>query len=276
MVNFAILGLTSIKAQQYLNMTNYSVPDAVGAFYQAADQSEPSEGDADDDALDNDAPEPVRGPAISAAAPSGGRRLGEAGDPVASAAPPSAASASQRVQPSSQQKKRLMSLRDLQADGSAGQGRGPAGDGGDDSDKEQEFYAGGDKSGLAVQDPSASGHRDQIQRLMQTARRCVSSQTLMGAPEWPLTRRTEEGDNVRHRTKATKRLLSDEPIFRDPARHLEEMMPRAESFQLHKLREHSGRRKWWNAFYISGKTDSLSTMETCTVTTTPRTEPYWT
>lgn len=100
---------------------------------------------------------------------SAGRRLGEAGDPIpttsSSAQPPASSS---RAKAPTQQKK-FASLRDLQSDSHAGHGHG----GDDDSDKEQDFYAGGDKSGLAVRDPSQRNQNpdDQIRRLMKTAQR---------------------------------------------------------------------------------------------------------
>ena len=68
------------------------------------------------------------------------------------------------------QKKKFGTLSDLQGNADSGHD--------DDSDKEQEFYAGGDKSGLAVQDPSQQVNnqptfRESIQRLIDTARRSV-------------------------------------------------------------------------------------------------------
>jgi len=52
--------------------------------------------------------------------------------------------------------------------------RGDSGHDDDDEDKDQEFYAGGDKSGLAVREPGSgkdSGHNDQVKKLLETARR---------------------------------------------------------------------------------------------------------
>lgn len=99
---------------------------------------------------------------------SGPRTLG--GDGVPSRAAPSASSSSaapkpaRSAPPSSRSKKQVKSLRDLQAEASAATR--------DDSDEEhdQEYFAGGDKSGLAVQEPG-SGARDRMQRLLETARR---------------------------------------------------------------------------------------------------------
>ncbi|KAL9093687.1 MAG: hypothetical protein Q9159_000216 [Coniocarpon cinnabarinum] len=87
----------------------------------------------------------------------------QATGPASSSSNPAPASRSKPPQ----QKKKFGSLRDLQQAGSPSAS--------DDSDKDQEYFAGGDKSGLAVQDPSnphagPSGANEHIQRLLQTAR----------------------------------------------------------------------------------------------------------
>ena len=43
----------------------------------------------------------------------------------------------------------------------------------DDSDEDQDFFAGGEKSGLAVQNPGSSNPRDQINSILDRARRYV-------------------------------------------------------------------------------------------------------
>jgi len=99
---------------------------------------------------------------------SGPRTLGGDGVPSRAAPPASSLAAAptsaRSAPPPSHSKKQVKSLRDLQAEASAAPG--------DDSDEEhdQEYFAGGDKSGLAVQEPG-SGARDRIQRLLETARR---------------------------------------------------------------------------------------------------------
>lgn len=121
---------------------------------------ETSDGDVDDD----DAAVPERATASS----SGPRTLGGDGVPsraVGPAAPSSSAPSSQPSARHKQSKGQVRSLQDLQS--------GPSNAvGGDDEDDEhdQEYFAGGDKSGLAVQEPG-SGARDRIQRLLETARR---------------------------------------------------------------------------------------------------------
>ena len=86
-------------------------------------------------------------------------------------APPSSSSAVSAANPPRPQepKKKFGTLKDLQNDGgSGGHGHGHGHE--DDDEKDTEYFAGGDKSGLAVQD-RGSGSRDQIQRLLNTARR---------------------------------------------------------------------------------------------------------
>jgi UBX domain-containing protein 1 len=63
-------------------------------------------------------------------------------------------------------------LRDLQ---SSGGGHGHAHDDDDDDDdhaddENQDFFAGGEKSGLAVQNPNQSNPRDQINNILKRAR----------------------------------------------------------------------------------------------------------
>ena len=65
----------------------------------------------------------------------------------------------------------LKTLRDLQKDSSS-QGQGKNSDEDDDGDDdEQDFYAGGEKSGLAVQNPNTAA--DQVNEILNRARRFV-------------------------------------------------------------------------------------------------------
>lgn len=121
---------------------------------------ETSDGDADDD--DANISQPVTAPS------SGPRTLGGDGVPSRVVAPTAASSSAARSQTSAKPKqsnKQFKSLQDLQAGPS-----GAAGGDDEDDDHDQEYFAGGDKSGLAVQEPG-SGARDRIQRLLETARR---------------------------------------------------------------------------------------------------------
>ena len=62
----------------------------------------------------------------------------------------------------------LKTLRDLQKDSSS-RGQGNDSDDDDDNDDEQDFYAGGEKSGLAVQNPDTAA--DQVNEILNRARR---------------------------------------------------------------------------------------------------------
>jgi UBX domain-containing protein 1 len=70
----------------------------------------------------------------------------------------------------------LRTLKDLQSSGGGG-GQGHAhGDGDHSSDEDyqddenQDFFTGGEKSGLAVQNPNAANPRDQINKILKRAR----------------------------------------------------------------------------------------------------------
>lgn len=102
------------------------------------------------------------GPAGTSAS-GGGYRLGDDTTP-SQPAPVAAPSSSRGASQPRKSKKKFASLSDLQGESSSH-------DHDDDSDKDpQEYFAGGDKSGLAVQDPNG-GHNQHIQRLLDTARR---------------------------------------------------------------------------------------------------------
>jgi UBX domain-containing protein 1 len=99
--------------------------------------------------------------------PSGGpRTLG--GDP----APESASSSSSRPRQAPQ--RGLRTLRDLQNEsGGHGHSHGDGGDDAsdeDDKDENQDFFTGGEKSGLAVQNPGAHNARDHINNILKRAR----------------------------------------------------------------------------------------------------------
>lgn len=104
--------------------------------------------------------------------PGGGRTL--AGDYV----PPSASSASSSSQQPAarrQPQRGLRTLGDLQS--SAPPGHSHDGDNDDDSDyqddESQDLFAGGEKSGLAVQNPNQSNPQDYINNILRRARQYV-------------------------------------------------------------------------------------------------------
>jgi len=115
----------------------------------------------DEQPTDNNPQKPV---------PGGGRTLGGAYvPPTAEASSSSAQASSSRQAP----QRGLRTLKDLQ---SSGGGAGHAHDDGGDSDEDlqddenQDFFTGGEKSGLAVQNPNAANPRDQINNILKRAR----------------------------------------------------------------------------------------------------------
>ncbi|KAF2801595.1 SEP-domain-containing protein [Mytilinidion resinicola] len=115
----------------------------------------------------SDTPEPAAGtPAQSG----GGRTLD--GRPVPASASSSSAPAAARKAP----QRGLRTLKDMQNQG----GAPTHGDDGDhdsdedyNDDEQQDFFTGGEKSGLAVQNPNASNPRDQINNILKRARQNV-------------------------------------------------------------------------------------------------------
>lgn len=115
-------------------------------------------------------------------APGGGRTLGGAYVPPTAGA--SSASSQQPARSQAPQQRGvagLRTLKDLQSSGGGqGPGQGHAHDAGDsdsdDHDEEgQDFFAGGEKSGLAVQNPNQANPRDQINNILKRARQYVTS-----------------------------------------------------------------------------------------------------
>lgn len=86
--------------------------------------------------------------------------------------PPPEASSSSSQQPAgrSQPQRGLRTLGDLQ---SSGGGHGHAHDDDSDDDENHDFFTGGEKSGLAVQNPNQSNPRDHINNILRRARQYV-------------------------------------------------------------------------------------------------------
>ena len=109
--------------------------------------------------------------------PGGGRTLGGAYVPPPAGASPSSSqpSTSRKQTPQPRGVAGLRTLKDLQSSGG-----GHAGHGHDDGDRDsdddfqddenQDFFAGGEKSGLAVQNPNQANPRDQINNILKRAR----------------------------------------------------------------------------------------------------------
>ena len=153
-----------------MNASNGDLTLAASLFFDesAEQQDDTSEPDVDmaGDESNTDAPSVPQGAG-------GGRTLG--GAYVPSPAPEASRSSSQpaaaRGQPAQRGVAGARTLRDLQ---SSGGGHGHAHDDDDDDenpdDENQDFFAGGEKSGLAVQNPNQSNPRDQINNILKRAR----------------------------------------------------------------------------------------------------------
>ncbi|KAJ4314304.1 protein phosphatase regulator [Neodidymelliopsis sp. IMI 364377] len=155
-------------AERYLDAANGDLQVAAELFYeQSAEQEQQSDTDMagdDDTNPTSSAPQQV---------PGGGRTLGGA------YVPPTEASSSSSQQPASQRQAPqqrgvagLRTLKDLQSGGG-----GHAHDDGDrdsdddaQDDENQDFFAGGEKSGLAVQNPNQANPRDHINNILKRAR----------------------------------------------------------------------------------------------------------
>lgn len=151
----------AVQAEKFLAQNDWNTEAAIAMYYAASEEAdEPMQ----------DVPEGESEPQVL---PGGGRTLGGGPPPPDYALPSSTTqpSSSRQTQP---QRGGLRTLRDLQSQSSS---QGPA-HGHDDDDSEDEntdFFAGGEKSGLAVQNPGQgrgpSDPRDQINRILERARR---------------------------------------------------------------------------------------------------------
>ncbi|KAF4304493.1 UBX domain-containing protein [Botryosphaeria dothidea] len=154
----AVTGAGPQQAEIALRATEWDVANAVTMHYAAQDEPE-----------EQDAASPA--PAQAPPGYTGPRTLG--GAPAPAAAQPSSSRSSSGGRGPQRGGARgggLRTLRDLQNEG-APQGHAHSHD--DDEDEEdQDFFAGGEKSGLAVQNPnSGPSARDQINSILDRARR---------------------------------------------------------------------------------------------------------
>ncbi|KAK0663197.1 UBX domain-containing protein 1 [Lasiodiplodia hormozganensis] len=153
----AVTGSGPQQAETALKATEWDVANAITMFY--ASQDEPEEQDADE-------PTPAQAPPGY----TGPRTLGGAPAPGAADPGSSRSSSGARGQQRGGARGGLRTLRDLQGEG-ASQGHAHGHDD-DDDEEDQDFFAGGEKSGLAVQNPnSGPSTRDQINSILDRARR---------------------------------------------------------------------------------------------------------
>jgi UBX domain-containing protein 1 len=154
------------QAEQFLTAGNWDLQAAAALYFDEAAPTDPTEhSEMADDEPQNPTPNV---PPQQQQQPGGGRTL--AGDYV----PPPPASSSSRQPARRQPQRGLRTLGDLQSAGASGHGHDD-GDHDDDSDyqddENQDFFAGGEKSGLAVQNPNnQSNPRDQINNILRRAR----------------------------------------------------------------------------------------------------------
>lgn len=157
-----------LQAERYLDAANGDLQVAAELFYeQSAEADQPSDTEmAGDD-------EPTNPPPEQQPVPGGGRTLGGAYVPPTEASS-SSSSRAQSTQPKAPQQRGVAGLRTLKDLQSGGGGHGHAHDDDDsDDDKDdenQDFFAGGEKSGLAVQNPNQANPRNHINDILKRAR----------------------------------------------------------------------------------------------------------
>ncbi|KAF2448810.1 Cdc48-dependent protein degradation adaptor protein-like protein [Karstenula rhodostoma CBS 690.94] len=166
----SLTGLAPTEAEQYLAAADWNLEHA-GALYfdDAAPQDEQDATSANDPtsrsnmADDNETQTPEQ------QQPGGGRTLGGA------YVPPTESGSSSAQQPAAQRQPQrgvagLRTLGDLQSSGGGGHGHAHDDDDSDDDDEQHDFFTGGEKSGLAVQNPNQSNPRDHINNILRRAR----------------------------------------------------------------------------------------------------------
>jgi len=166
----ALTGTTNQElAASLLTSNNWDLDSAASLWFESQEQGP----DEDDTPMESEpsAPPP---PPVSGSS-SGGRTLG--GEPAAET---SSSASSQQVayKPTA---KGPRTLKDLQGSSAGGHGHSHDDDS-DDEGPQQDFFAGGEKSGLAVQNPDAGGNlppgrnqqaRDVVNSILDQARRWV-------------------------------------------------------------------------------------------------------
>lgn len=162
-----------LQAERYLNASNGDLTLAASLYFdEHQDQGQEQASEPDIDMAGDDQPtEPASNPPQQPA-PGGGRTLDGTYVP-----PPAGAASSSSQQASSSRaapQRGLRTLKDLQSGGGAGpshaHGDSHSSDDDELDDEHQDFFTGGEKSGLAVQNPNATNPRDQINNILKRAR----------------------------------------------------------------------------------------------------------
>ena len=137
--------LMTNQAQQFLAVSDWDLETAVANYY-AAQEDHTEDNQDDSDYVDEDDPEPSHEsqPQSTSGA---GRRLGDGpsdSQPIPTAPASNSSSSQPKPQPGNQ--KKFATIGDVSASGTNG-------DDSDDDDDKHDLFAGGEKSGLAVQNP---------------------------------------------------------------------------------------------------------------------------
>jgi len=147
-----------------LTAGNWDIQTAAALFYDGdAPGNEASPPDAD---MADDEPQDASSPPQQQH-PGGGRTLSGAYVPAAASSSSSAQPAAR--QPPQRGARGMRTLGDLQSGG----GGGHSHDDESDDDEKTDLFTGGEKSGLAVQNPNQSNPRDQIENILRRARQWV-------------------------------------------------------------------------------------------------------
>jgi UBX domain-containing protein 1 len=143
-----------MKARRYLEAAQWDFPSAMTAFYNPAEETEEAQ---DEDMKNAHEPSSIKG----VPHPGGGRRLGE-GPLDPQPIPTTSSSESSRPPKRAAAQKKFATLGDF---GNDSQGQNDPNDS-DYDDEKQESFTGGEKSGLAVQNPD-----DLKKKILEKARK---------------------------------------------------------------------------------------------------------
>jgi UBX domain-containing protein 1 len=136
-----------LQAQEYLSANEWDMEAAVTEFFAEQDEALQDMNTGGGRRLDAEGPSGTT---------TGGRSLGGGAAPAASSAAPGSSSSARSAQP----KKKFATLGDFASGGSGGNSSD------EDDSVDQDFFAGGEKSGLAVQNPD-----DLKKKILEKARR---------------------------------------------------------------------------------------------------------
>lgn len=150
----AITGASATESRQYLDAFGWNLELAIADHYE---RQQDSDNDNDADYQDDEQSDEPGNPTPQV--PGGGYRLG---DGPSTSQPVSATPSSSKSKSKSAPRKKFATLGDVSS--------APANDE-SDSDHDQDLYAGGDKSGLAIQNPDKKGSEDLKKKILDKARK---------------------------------------------------------------------------------------------------------